>query len=74
MIFKAVKKVIVNTFDEADESITLGTNLSRDLGLDHQDVCDLVCEVEDIFDIHIPDEEIEQFETVADIVNYVEDH
>ncbi|MBQ8663115.1 MAG: acyl carrier protein [Eubacterium sp.] len=74
MIFETIKKIIIDIFDEEEERITLETHLAGDLGLDHMDMVDLIVEVETAFDVVIPDEDVEQFETVADIVNYLEMH
>lgn len=74
MIFKAIKKIILDIMDEEEERITLEANIVRDLGWDHIDMQDLIFEIETVFDITIPDEDMEEFETIADIVNYVENH
>ena len=49
------------------------TDIVNDLGADSLDVVDLVMTLEDEFDIEIPDEDIENFHTVGDVVNYLEE-
>lgn len=74
MTFETVRSIIADIFDEQEGTITLETNFSRDLGLDHMDMLDLAVAIEDAFDMKIPDEDVDQFETVANLVNYVEIH
>ena len=45
-----------------------------DLGADSLDVVELVMSLEDVFDIEVPDEEVDGMRTVADIHQYVIEH
>lgn len=49
------------------------TILLADLGLNSLDLLNLVCIVEDEFDIEIPDRVVWQFKTVGDVMNYIEE-
>jgi len=42
-----------------------------DLGADSLDVVELVMSLEEAFDIEIPDEDVEELRTVADVERYV---
>lgn len=53
------------------EKIKENSNLVTDIGLSSFDVTELVCRVEDEFDVQIPDRLIRSLQTVGDIVNYV---
>ena len=49
--------------------------IAEQLGVDEEDVkmeTHLMKAIEDEFDIEVPDEDAEKFQTVSDIVNYVE--
>ena len=46
----------------------------EDFGADSLDVVDMITTLSDEFGVDIPDEEIEHFHTVADVVAYVEEH
>ena len=52
----------------------MDTNLMKDLEADSLDAVEIIMALEEEYDIEIPDEEAEKFQTVDDIVKYVEDH
>jgi acyl carrier protein len=54
------------------EHITRDTLLARDLGADSLASVALVLAIEDRFSIDLPDEEVEQLQTVQQLVEYVE--
>ncbi len=54
------------------DEITMDAELSNDLGINSIELADLVMICEDRFEIEINDEDIRQFVTVADVVNYLE--
>ena len=54
------------------DEITMDAELSNDLGINSIELSDLVMICEDKFEIEINDEDIRQFVTVADVVNYLE--
>jgi acyl carrier protein len=54
-----------------ESKITGETRLSEDLGLDSFGGVEVMFEIEEAFDLKIPDSDIEQVRTVNDIVNYI---
>ena len=54
------------------ERITRDASLARDLNADSLDSVALVLAIEDRFSIDLPDEEVEQIDTVQQLVEYVE--
>ena len=74
MVLEKVKKILSDQFDVEEDSITPDTTIQGDLGADSLDVVDLLMSIEDEFELEIPDEEIENFHTVGDVVAYVEEH
>lgn len=65
---------IVNPFLE-NPSIEINENtvLLTDLGLNSFDLAELVCVIEDEFDIEIPDKMIKKLITVQDVMDCIED-
>ncbi|MDY4835479.1 MAG: acyl carrier protein [Frisingicoccus sp.] len=58
-----------------DESIVINEDmdLKADLGLNSLELVNLVCVVEDEFDIEIPDRNIKDFRTVKDVIEFIEE-
>lgn len=54
------------------EKVTLDTSFVNDLGADSLDTVELVMELEEEFDITIPDEEAEKIQTVGQAIEYIE--
>ena len=55
------------------EAITLRADLEHELGADSLDLVELVMEVEEYFDVQVPDEEaLKQMRTLTDAVRYIQ--
>lgn len=54
------------------EKITPETSFVNDLGADSLDTVELVMELEEEFDINIPDDAAEKIQTVGQAVEYIE--
>ena len=77
MVFDKVKEILCDQLDlreDEAEEITMDTNIMETFEADSLDVVDIVKSLEDEFGIEIPDEEIENINTVGDIVRYIEDN
>ena len=68
---KKVKKFIVDEFKVSEDQIKDEASFLEDLGFDSLDVSTLVQDVENMFDIRIPDEDLDKLTTVGELVNYV---
>jgi len=56
------------------EKVTPDTSFVNDLGADSLDTVELVMELEEEFDITIPDEAAEKIQTVGQAVEHIEAH
>jgi acyl carrier protein len=54
--------------------IKMETSFINDLNADSLDTVELVMELEDEFDLNIPDEEAEKIQTVGAAVTYIQKH
>ncbi|MEB6300662.1 acyl carrier protein [Mammaliicoccus sciuri] len=70
--FDKVKDIIVDRLGVDAEKVTPEASFKDDLGADSLDIAELVMELEDEFDMEIPDEEAEKISTVGDAVKYIE--
>lgn len=73
MVFDKVKELISEQLDVKADDITEASNIQDDLGADSLDVVDLVMDLEDEFDVEIPEDQVENIKTVGDIVKFIED-
>lgn len=74
MVLDQIKKILVETMDIEEEKVTLDAKLKDDLNLDSLDSVELIMSAEEEFGIEIPDEDVMNFKTVNDIVNYIKEH
>ena len=72
MIFDKIKDIIIDQLQVEESDVAMDTNLMKDLSADSLDAVEIIMAIEDEFGIEIPDEDAEKFQTVSDIVNYVE--
>lgn len=70
-IYERVRKIIAERLNLNEDEVTLDATF-EDLGADSLDIMDLVMELEQEFDIEIPDEDTEKIRTVGDTVNYIQ--
>jgi len=52
-------------------AITDEANITKDLGLDSLDTVDLILQMEDLFQVAIPDEDYQQLQTVKQFSDYL---
>ena len=63
---------IVRQFTDNEEIVISGDMvLLTDLGLNSCELVEMVCKVEDAFNVEIPDRTIRKFKTVQDVVDYI---
>jgi acyl carrier protein len=70
-IAERVRNIVAERLNVNPEEVTLETTF-EDLGADSLDVMDLVMELEQEFDIEIPDEDAEKIRTIEDTINYIQ--
>ena len=69
-----VVKIIVDKLGVKESEVTPEATFTGDLGADSLDTVELVMEFEKAFDVQVADEEAEKFQTVGDVINYIEAH
>ncbi len=73
MSFEKIKEIIIEQLGVEGEQISMETHLMKDLEADSLDAVEIIMAIEDEFEIEIPDEDAEKFQSVGDIVKYVDD-
>ncbi len=74
MTFEQIREIVVEQLGVDEDMVELDTNIMKDLEADSLDAVEIILGIEEKFGIDIPDEEAEKFETVRDLVDYVESH
>ena len=72
MIRSRVVEIVDTELGFAGTHVTLDTHIYKDLGADSIDTFELTMAIEEEFDMDIPDEDAERWQTVFDIVRYME--
>lgn len=71
-----VRALVLKSISEVkgtiQEKLEDNHNLAKDVGLDSIDMVELSMELERTFDITIPDPDVEKWDTVASVINYIE--
>lgn len=72
-VFDRIREIIADQLEIDDvESITPETSIMNDLEADSLDAVEVMMDLEDEFEIEIPDEDAENFKSIGDIVHYIE--
>ena len=72
MFFDKVREIVANQLDLDPESITMDSALVDDLKADSLDIVELIMDLEQEFDVEIPDGELPSVKTIGDIVAFLE--
>ena len=72
-MFEELKTFLIDELNVDEDKITMEATLSSDLGVNSLELADLVYLCEEKFNIVIDDEDLHNFNTVGDIVNYLEE-
>lgn len=70
-LFEEIQEIICEQLKARPEEIKLETSFIDDLGADLLDSIELIMELEERFNIEIPDEDAEGMNTVDDVIRYV---
>ena len=72
-IEERVKRIVCNQMGTSPDKITNETSFVNDLGADSLDTVELVMELEEEFDINIPDDAAEKIQTVGQANKFIEE-
>jgi len=69
-----IVEIVAEKMDKPKEEIGEDKSIINDLGADSLDVVELMMDMEDEFDLSIPEEEAQKLDTVGDAIKYVYEH
>jgi len=70
-MFKKIKAIVVEQLGVIDPSEVTLESAFDSMDIDSIDAVDIIMAIEDEFEISIPDEEAEAFNSIQDIINYL---
>jgi len=71
-ISERVIDIVADQLGVDKEKVKPETNFISDLGADSLDTVELVMELEEEFDINIPDDAAEKIQTVGQVISFIE--
>lgn len=71
-MYEEVKTILARQLRIAPERVTLDAQIKKDLGADSVDILQLLMRLEDDYGVVIPDQALAKFETVNDVVIYLD--
>ena len=74
MVFERIREIICDQLDLEEDKVTMDSDIMEDFEAYSLDVVDLVMSIEDEFGLEVPDDQIENFRTVGDVVRYIEEN
>lgn len=72
-MLEEMKEMIAEQLNCEESSITETTSFKDDLGADSLDLFELVMALEDEYNLEIPAEELNELNTVGDVIEYLKD-
>ena len=72
MTFEKVQKQLAEQLNVKAETITMETDIMKDLKADSIDVVEMIMTLEEDFKITIPEDKASQLKTVGDIVTFID--
>ena len=67
-----VIEIVCENLGVNKEQVTRSTSFTEDMGADSLDIVELVMELEEEFEITIPDDQAEKIKTVGEAIDYIE--
>ena len=71
-MYEQVKEILARQLRVSPDKVTLDAQIKRDLGADSVDILQLLMRLEDDYGVVIPDQELAKFETVGDVVAFLD--
>lgn len=73
-MLEKIKEITAESLGADAGTITEEISFKEDLGADSLDLFEMVMAFEEAFEVEIPSEDLEQIQTVGDVVKYLEAH
>ncbi len=71
-MFEQLRDIMVKNLEIEKEKITMDTDLRKDIDADSAQLLEIIFEVEETFNVELPEDLNNSIKTVGDIVNFLE--
>lgn len=71
-MLERIKNLVYPVLSNKDVVINENTVILKDLDINSYDIVELICIIEEEFDVSIPDKKIKSLVTIGDIIKYIE--
>ncbi len=70
-MFEKIKEIALSAMEDKDVIIKESSRFIADLKINSYDLIELVCKVEEEFDIEIPDKKLRSLVTISDVMDFI---
>lgn len=71
MIFNKMAEVVRGQVKNPDLNLTTSMDIQKDLGLDSIELVELIIDLEEAFQLSIPDEDVEDLASLGELADYL---
>jgi acyl carrier protein len=72
--FDRVVQIIAEELNIEPDELTMETHITDDLNADSLDAMEVILKIEEEFDVEIPDDIVQTIQTIADVVEFLDNH
>lgn len=73
-MFEELRAIVAENLGVEESELTMERSFREDLEADSLDLFEMVMAVEEKYDVEIPSEELENLNTITDVIKYIEAH
>ncbi len=70
-MFEKIREIIVDQLGVSEDEVTLTTSLKEELGVDSLDLFEIIMQLEEVFGVEIPSEDLVDAVTIEDVIKYL---
>jgi acyl carrier protein len=72
--YERVVQIISEELDVDPEELSMDTHITDDLDADSLDAMEVILKIEEEFDVEIPDDLVQRIQTIADVVEFLDNN
>ena len=72
--FERIVQIIAEELNIETDELTMETHITDDLNADSLDAMEVILKIEEEFDVEIPDDLVQRIQTIADVVEFLDNN